>query len=170
MPIQHVIAYTKLAARFTYVTAEAGGQADRDAATSAAKRAVHAACAAQMHALGVVDLAPDDPSSTLEGVARMLAELAAGTAWGARAVVQAVAHEDCGLATYLLNDAYQAATAAMEAADRAEGQIIAPTSSLCREAALLAMERAMEQASSTSGLHLEEPDIPAPSQVLATHQ
>jgi hypothetical protein len=169
MPIQHVIAYTKLAARYTYVTTEAGNQADREAAVHAAKRVIHAACAAQMHALGVVDLAPDDPSSTLEGVARMLSELAAGSAWGARAVVQAVAHEDCGLATYLLNDAYQAATAAMEAADRAEGQITAPSSSLCREAARLAMERAMEQASSTTGLHLEEPSISVPSEVLAAH-
>ncbi|GAA2634094.1 hypothetical protein SMC26_15075 [Actinomadura fulvescens] len=152
MPIQHVIAYTRLAARFAHVTAEAGGRPDEAAAAVAAKRVVHAACAAQMHALGVVDLAPDEPASTLEGTARRLSELATESAWASRAIIQAIAHEEWCVASHAVDDAQRAACAALEAAEKAERQIVAPDSALCREAAQLAMEQATAQAVTDIGL------------------
>ncbi|MFG2002638.1 hypothetical protein ACGFNU_26115 [Spirillospora sp. NPDC048911] len=153
MPIQHVIAYTRLAARFARDTAEAGARPDGAAAATAAKRVVHAACAAQMHALGVADLAPDEPASTLEGTARRLSELATDSAWASRAILQALAHEEWCVAGQAVDDARLAAGAALEAAENAERQIVAPGSALCAEAARLAMEQATAQAVTDIGLH-----------------
>ncbi|MEU5883680.1 hypothetical protein [Spirillospora sp. NPDC047279] len=152
MPIQHVIAYTRLAARFARDAADAGAQPDEATAALAAKRVVHAACAAHMHALGVVDLAPDEPASTLEGTARRLSDLATESAWAARAIALAVAHADQGVACQAAADARRAALAALEAAETAERQIVAPDSVLGREAAALAMERAAAHAATDVGL------------------